>query len=485
MENVIFANFDTYLDMYEYVAQKPRAKNELVEHLTGMHDRSESAAKQQVRNAAQGKITCIGLEEEQLVFDVEKFKNTINELCSVVGLVAVIESKPTRKAKPEDSVPVVKDGHSPGYKKMKKSADDAEGKIRALRKLLEKRDEEIKALKEQLEHLTDETILKAMKQKVLVAGSAEVKPEEKFMRDFFLLSPKKLLDVSDLVSKYGGEIESPYEPVFSADKELTEENYIKRIFKQLFGGELLKRRVEEQDRLPNVEKVEPDEEKWVKRSSINRVEIERNRLESVNEILSLTEISNQVKLSLYAAWFYKDDPEMLELLNYAGEHGINADYVIRLLEKPKEFHNYRMLRGLLMQASKASEAHIKREAAMELISGEWYVEADYCGEKCRYQMVPMTELERFKEVLSQYHTKEAIEILEGILSGNTMVSQKKEELSEPVCTNDKEDIDSQIQPPDFLHQKEQASGVDCHVDLDDEVIFEQFEEEGGNKDGAE
>ena len=101
MENVIFANFDTYLDMYEYVAQKPRAKNELVEHLTGMHDRSESAAKQQVRNAAQGKITCIGLEEEYLVFDVEKFKNAINELCSVVGMVAVIETKPTRKAKPE------------------------------------------------------------------------------------------------------------------------------------------------------------------------------------------------------------------------------------------------------------------------------------------------------------------------------------------------------------------------------------------------
>lgn len=59
MENVIFANFDTYLDMYEYVAQKPRAKNELVEHLTGMHDRSESAAKQQVRNAAQAPLFCM------------------------------------------------------------------------------------------------------------------------------------------------------------------------------------------------------------------------------------------------------------------------------------------------------------------------------------------------------------------------------------------------------------------------------------------
>lgn len=40
-------------------------------------------------------------------------------------------------------------------------------------------------------------------------GTASSKPAEKFKRDFFLDSPERLLDVDDLVSRYGGVIDSP------------------------------------------------------------------------------------------------------------------------------------------------------------------------------------------------------------------------------------------------------------------------------------
>lgn len=486
MGKVVFANFDTYLDLYGYVAQKPRAKNDVVSYLTGKDGRSESTAKTQVRNAVEGKVSCAKVENGIVSFDVELFKESLQNLCESVGLVATIEPRPTKKAKPEDSIATVKDGHSPDYMRMKKIAGDAEGMLKEMKSLVDQKDQEIIRLSEELKKRSSDTILAAMKQKVLVAGSVEVKPEEKFKRDFFLLSPEKLLDVSDLVSRYGGVVDSPYEPVFSIEKELNEENYIRRIYKQLFGGKLLANRVEEQDRFPKVLKEEPEKDKWVKRKSVSKAEIEKNRLESANGILSLTNISNQVKLSLYAAWFDKDDPELWELLEYAGEHGINADYVIRLLEKPREFHNYRTLRGLLMQASKASEAHIKKEAAMELISGEWYVEALYGGEKCKFKMVPVNELERFKKVLLEYHTEEAAEILETILSGNISVAGNGEKNSELFCANSNEtDSEVQIKAPTFLHQMEADIGVDCHVPIDDEEVYEQFKEMEGAKDGTE
>lgn len=139
---------------------------------------------------------------------------------------------------------------------------------------------------------------------------------------------------------------------------------MQRIGRILFKGKLFQSRLEEQERLPVVCALDPKEDAWVKRDSINRVEIEKNRLQSINIILAMGGVTNQMKLSLYAAWFDGVDPEMVELLNYAGELDINANYVIRLLEKPKEYRNYRTIRGLLKQAKMASEAHIKRE--------DWY-----------------------------------------------------------------------------------------------------------------
>jgi len=485
MGKSIFANIDTYIELYEYVAQQPRTRNETEKYLIVQKQKNENTAKVHVRNAVSGDLECIEFKDEKLCFDSDVFKKKISELCSRMGLLATLEAKPAKKVKPEDSIATVTDGHSPEFKKMKKLADEAEGSIKAMQSQIAAKDEEIEALKKQLEKLSADAILKAMGQKVLVMGSAKAKPEEKFQRDFFLMDKRDLLDVSDLVSKYGGVIDSPYDPVFAVEKELNEENYIRRVFKQLAKGSLFRRRLEEQERFSKVLVKEDDECKWAKRKSINKAEIERNRLESVNQILSLTEISNQVKLSLYAAWLDKDDPEMLELLDYAGEHGINADYVIRLLEKPKEFHNYRTLRGLLMQARKASEAHIKREAALELISGEWYVEADYCGKTCKFQMVPVDELERFKEVLSQYHTKEAVDILTGILSGNSRLSENEEQSAERFCMNSENaEEEAGIKPPDFLHQTEMQSGVDCHVPIDEEEVYEQFEE-GDSNNGAE
>lgn len=263
-------------------------------------------------------------------------------------------------------------------------------------------------------------------------------------------------------------MESLYRPIFSADKELSVENYDRKISRSLFGGKLLRRKAEEQERLSKVLLEETEDGSWVKRKNISLSEIEKNRLESINEIISMEGVTNQVKLSLYAAWCDKADPRVQDILKYAGEHDINAEYLIRLLEKPKEYHNVRSLWGMVMQAQMASEAHIKREAAMELISGDWYVEAMYGNKICKFQMVPVTELEEFYKALSEHRADEARQILGEVLS--------RKYIDEP-------DAEEQIaQAPNFIHELMENAGVDYHTPIDEDSFDDGFGN-GGNASG--
>ena len=60
------------------------------------------------------------------------------------------------------------------------------------------------------------------------------------------------------------------------------------------------------------------------------------------------------------------------------------------------------MRGFLRQACKASEAKMKRAAAMELIAGEWYVMAMYNGKPCKFQMVPVDEILELRTALVEH-----------------------------------------------------------------------------------
>lgn len=57
------------------------------------------------------------------------------------------------------------------------------------------------------------------------------------------------------------------------------------------------------------------------------------------------------------------------LLNYAGEHCINADLLIYILEDPDVCTTYENTVGFLSQFAQASEFKMKLELARELIEG--------------------------------------------------------------------------------------------------------------------
>lgn len=186
------------------------------------------------------------------------------------------------------------------------------------------------------------------------------------------------------------------------------------------------------------------------------------------------------KLALYAGWHEYHGTEMEDLLNYAGDHCLDANYVIRLLEKPDVANNYQNVRGFLRQACKASEARMKREAAKELIAGEWFVIAEYNGKPCRFQMFPVEELLYFEKLLRKgLYPKAVVEIdkLLGTYKKSAFVDADPEK-ELVVRSAGYMDLDTEYyaEASRMIHQYEEMSGIDANVPIEEDGSSDDFKE---------
>mgnify|MGYP001143256854 CR=1 FL=1 len=194
-----------------------------------------------------------------------------------------------------------------------------------------------------------------------------------------------------------------------------------------------------------------------------KCDLDANRSKSINLLLLTKSLSNQAKLATYAFWYFHDDPEMEELLRLAGRYGIHADYVIQLLEQPKEYRNYKSIRAFLQQVMMSSEARIKMEAARELLCGDWYVTAEYCGRMCRFKLVPVEELEEFVSLLKKVSLNKPAKKLEEVLEWKSTCGQSDHKL-------EKEDIKA----PEYVTAVYEIP--DAHAPVDDESVLSDFAE---------
>lgn len=85
------------------------------------------------------------------------------------------------------------------------------------------------------------------------------------------------------------------------------------------------------------------------------------------------------------------------LLTYAGAHCINADFLIYILEDPDTCTTYENTVDFLSQFADANEFRMKLNLARELIEGKWYITADYNGQKTKFQLVPIVEINELRE----------------------------------------------------------------------------------------
>ena len=122
---------------------------------------------------------------------------------------------------------------------------------------------------------------------------------------------------------------------------------------------------------------------------------------TIEELLSYDGLTNSEKLALYAFSTKHFSKEKREILEMASKHGINAEYVIRILESylvSKETKDAFM--EALKLATAESEYAMRMQFAKELLWNQWCIEAEYNGKKTEFQLVPVQELVQLKLELS-------------------------------------------------------------------------------------
>ena len=412
----IIQKLNNYEKVYEIVGAEPRSKEAFTEILaTETSIKSSNTVSKYVKMAFRGGFPMIVVKDNKLIISDREASVFIEGVCQTLGMELkqveeVTEQLSSSKKENRDEVPVISGVESPVVRGLKKKVTDLANEIAKSNtkweSIIHSKEEEIKQLQAHIEYLTMQSILKEMDQKPVVVATIKSEPAEVFERNYFLEHPKSLLDIPMLVSKFGGERSSFYTREDRGRKakernELTTENYRSRMAKILLGSKFLEHRVEDEDQIS-------------KEYNLQK-KIYQNRLESI-QLLLQEDMSNQMKLALYAGMHEYHGTEMEDLLNFAGDYCTDANHLIRLLENPKEFNNYQNIRGFLRQTCKASEARMKREAARELIAGDWYVVAEYNGKPCRFQMMPIDELEKFRTTLLENQYGQAVVEIDRFLS---------------------------------------------------------------------
>ncbi|MDO5292771.1 MAG: hypothetical protein Q4F05_08475 [bacterium] len=473
----------TYARVYRSIGIEPKARDDIRKEWKEEKTRpSDSTIKNYLDKAFSGDLPMIKIQNDKATIDELQVRSFIEDLCKALGTdVAILFSGPMPMPKgrreKDARIPAIDGVESPVVKNLKKELSNQKNEFIAKQKELQEqlrdKNDVIVRLQRLIQEDVSKSILTEMDKKIVVLSSLESKPEEVFQRDFFLDKPSKLLECPNLLSKCGGERQSFYQNVAISKVALTTKSYCKRVAEILCKSKFFEHRAKDVKHLLQGKKTEQD--------------IQENRKQSIQMILQDQNMSNQMKLSLYAGWHEYHGTEMEDLLNFAGDHCIDANFVITLLEHPKDYNNYENVRGFLRQACKASEARMKREAAKELIAGDWYVIAEYHGIPCRFQMMPVDELMKFRNALLTNAYGEAAIQLEKSLSTVRAASFEENHPDNKMVVTDVgiRELDNEYfnDAKTRIHEVEKEYQIDVHTPINDGDILDDFTERESEKDG--
>lgn len=460
---------EKYGYIYHMVGMNPITRKELREKIKKDSPKmSETTLKKYSDAPFEGAYPMFVVKEDKATLDITAFRSFIEELCKYVGTdAAVLFTGPA-------PAPGGRKGDNPQIAKVPNKAENPQ--ILIERKKNTELSKQIADLEKQIEELRLEN-QKIVADSVLANMSKEVNIStvrvfgKAVEEDIFLHNVSDVLGEVRDVSKVGGIRQSFYVKDSEKAKELTVQNARSKVAEILFRSKFF-------------EKLFRDSCAYEKKVSgkvdITASQMDANRRKSIDLILSDDKLSNRAKLALYAGWHEYHGTEMEDLLNYAGDHCLDANYVIRLLEKPNVANNYQNVRGFLRQACKASEARMKREAAKELIAGEWFVIAEYNGKPCRFQMFPVEELLYFEKLLrKRLYPKAVLEIdkLLGTYKKSAFVDADLEK-ELVVRSAGYMDLDAEYyaEASKMIHQYEEMSGIDANVPIEEDGSSDDFKE---------
>ena len=464
-----------YLGIYQSIGKETISRDELVKRLKTLY--AKTAVSDKAKEAFTGVVPMVIIKDDKVSIDYGEVRGLIEGLCKMFGTDAAVlftgpAPAPGGRKGDNPNIATVPNGiENPQTQKMKKQ--NAE-----LSKQLSKLNQQIKDLQEENQKLRANNVLTNMEKKVDIST---VRIVGKLVdEDIFLHSVSDIMGTCTDVSKVGGIRDSFYKADKDASRSLTvraeRAKWAERLFKSSF-----------------LQKLFHDScayEKSVKDSSSSKPDkMNANRRKSVELLLADETLSNRAKLALYAGWHEYHGTEMEDLLNYAGDHCLEANYVIRLLERPDAANNYQNVRGFLRQACKASEARMKREAAKEMIAGEWYVIAQYNGKACRFQMFPVEELLTFEKYLREGLTQKAILQLDKLLGTYKKAAFVDGDPEKELVVKNAgyKDLDDEYyaEASKMIHQYEEMSGIDANVPVDDDSTSDDFKEYEEASDGEQ
>ncbi len=403
-----------YLNKYGYiyhmVGMTPITKSELREKFkNGEEKLSSTTLTKYVDAPFTGDFPFFLVDDGKAMLDVGALRSSVKELCGYVGV---------------ELEELLDDGDQKGGTATEDAGKGA-SKVESLKKELRKEQEknarlkkEMTELKKHLAELTPQVLtlqadnLKQRAGNILSSMDKTVDLSTVCVlgkgveEDIFLHTPEQVLGQPKAISRTGGRRPSFYDEDEEKAHDLTMENGISKFRRFIFNSKILEKFYQDTSIY---------EMKLSGKKRVSLEEMEANRQETIKLLLEDNTISNQTKLSLYAIWYKHKGTEVGDILDYAGNYGLDANYVIKILESPYTQKTYHNLRDFLRQACKGSEVKIKREAAKELIAGEWYALADYNGVPCRFQMFPVEEMLLFRKYLSDGLYSEALKIIDKLL----------------------------------------------------------------------
>ena len=460
---------EKYGYIYHMVGMNPITRKELREKIKKDSPKmSETTLKKYSDAPFDGAYPMFVVKDDKATLDITAFRSFIEELCKYVGTdAAVLFTGPA-------PAPGGRKGDNPQIAKVPNKAENPQ--ILIERKKNTELSKQIADLEKQIEELRLEN-QKIVANSVLANMSKEVNIStvrvfgKAVEEDIFLHNVSDVLGEVRDVSKVGGIRQSFYVKDSDKTKELTVQNVRSKVAEILFRSKFFEKLLHDSCAY---------EKKVSGKVDITASQMDANRRKSIDLLLSDDKLSNRAKLALYAGWHEYHGTEMEDLLNYAGDHCLDANYVIRLLEKPDVANNYQNVRGFLRQACKASEARMKREAAKELIAGEWFVIAEYNGKPCRFQMFPVEELLYFEKLLRKgLYPKAVLEIdkLLGTYKKSAFVDADPEK-ELVVRSAGYMDLDAEYyaEASKMIHQYEKMSGIDANVPIEEDGSSDDFKE---------
>lgn len=400
MDRELLANLGTYSEVYEYVAKGKRTKEELFHYLQVERGKPRTTADGQVKKAFEGQLHMIIPDGEIVALDKVVAYQMVSELCDWFELDVVTKSN-----------------------------------MRNPKEIIAELWQEIQILKEELKRANQkpvaEAIITQMDKTTIIPESTKVYMDGKYALDAEPPKGRMQLDVKEMLSFYGGERDTVYRIIDGDENDLNVENYTHKIRGEILGSKFFKFYLEQVNR---VKQIGP--RKKYKGKTMTQIELHEKRLEAINRLLQEDAITNQQKLSIYALYYHPHDEDMEYILKLAGDYGIKANQVIWLLENKNLDWTHDTIKLFLTVVGKTSEIRHKRQTAVELISGDWYVTAKYNGKDCHFQMVPMEELENFRKCLLDAKYDEATETLCHLLDTKRKAYCEKDDYAKDIIVSD-------------------------------------------------